>query len=79
MLVELAGRTPMLPGAGAVTFVDVDSLLRRVYGKKKQGVGFGHAKVGGYKVRLRGLQPADRHDHHPGSGAGDRRDPAAGG
>jgi hypothetical protein len=47
-LVQLARRTPLLPGAGAVTFVDVDSLLRRVYGKKKQGVGFGHAKVGGY-------------------------------
>lgn len=32
----------------------MDSLLRRVYGKKKQGVGFGHAKVGGYQVLLRG-------------------------
>jgi hypothetical protein len=56
-LVELAGRTPLLPGAGAVTFVDVDSLLRRMYGKQKQGVRFGHAKVGGYKVLLRGLNP----------------------
>jgi Transposase DDE domain group 1 len=54
-LVELARRTPLLPGAGAVTFIDVDSLLRRVYGKRKQGVGFGHAKVGGYQVLLRGL------------------------
>jgi hypothetical protein len=54
-LVQLARRTPLLPGAGAVTFVDVDSLLRRVYGKKKQGAGFGHAKVGGYRVLLRGL------------------------
>ena len=50
-------QAPLLPGAGAVTFVDVDSLLRRVYGKKKQGVGFGHAKVGGYKVLLRGYNP----------------------
>ena len=56
-LVQLARRTALLPGAGAVTFVDVDSLLRRVYGKKKQGVGFGHAKVGGYKVLLRGYNP----------------------
>jgi DDE family transposase len=54
-LVQLARHTPVLPGAGAVTFVDVDSLLRRVYGKKKQGAGFGHAKVGGYRVLLRGL------------------------
>jgi hypothetical protein len=29
-LVGLARRTPLLPGAGAVTFIDVDSLLRRV-------------------------------------------------
>ena len=56
-LVRLAGRVPLLPGADAVTFVDVDSLLRRVYGKQKQGAGFAHAKVGGYRVRLRGLNP----------------------
>ena len=54
-LVQLSRHTPLLPGAGAVAFVDVDSLLRRVYGKKKQGAGFGHAKVGGYRVLLRGL------------------------
>jgi hypothetical protein len=54
-LVQLARSTPLLPGAAGVTFIDVDSLLRRVYGKKKQGAGFGHAKVGGYRVLLRGL------------------------
>ncbi|WP_117215525.1 hypothetical protein [Allorhizocola rhizosphaerae] len=48
---------PLLPGAGEQVFVDVDSLLRRVYGHAKQGAGFGHAKVGGYRVRLRGLSP----------------------
>ena len=56
-LVQLARATPLLPDARAVTFIDVDSLLRQVYGKKKQGVGFGHAKVGGYKVLLRGYNP----------------------
>jgi Transposase DDE domain group 1 len=56
-LVALAGATPLLPGAEAVTYVDVDSLLRRVYGKAKQGAGFGHTKVGGYPVLLRGLSP----------------------
>lgn len=35
----------------------VDSLLPRVYGPAKQGAGFGHAKVGGYSVKLRGLSP----------------------
>jgi hypothetical protein len=32
-------------------------MLRRVYGKQKQGIGFGHAKVGGYSVWLRGYNP----------------------
>ncbi|HEX6658335.1 MAG TPA: IS1380 family transposase [Ilumatobacter sp.] len=56
-LVQLARQTLLLPSAAAVTFIDVDSLLRRVYGKNKQGVGFGHAKVGGYRVLLRGYNP----------------------
>src|SRR5205823_2083820 len=37
--------------------VDIDALLRRVYGHKKEGARFGHAKVGGYDVLLRGLSP----------------------
>lgn len=56
-LVQLTQRTPLLPDAAGLMFVDVDSMLRRVYGKKKQGAGFGHTKVGGYDVRLRGLNP----------------------
>jgi hypothetical protein len=56
-LVQLASRTAVLAGADQVVFVDVDSMLRRCYGKKKQGVAFGHAKVGGYDVRLRGYNP----------------------
>jgi hypothetical protein len=57
LLVDLARRTPVLAGAVEMTYVDMDSLLRRVYGKRKQGASFGHAKVGGYAVRLRGLSP----------------------
>jgi hypothetical protein len=57
VLVDLARRTPLLEGADGLTFVDIDSMLRRVYGKKKQGAGFGHAKVGGYNVWLRGYNP----------------------
>src|SRR5574338_713448 len=56
-LVQLARRRTLLPGADGVVFLDVDSLLRRVYGKKKQGAAFGHAKVGGYQLLLRGLNP----------------------
>jgi hypothetical protein len=57
LLAALAARTPLLPDAATVAYVDVDSLLRRVYGSAKQGAAFGHAKVGGYNVRLRGLSP----------------------
>jgi hypothetical protein len=56
-LVQLARRRTLLPGADGVVFLDMDSLLRRVYGKKKQGAAFGHAKVGGYQLLLRGLNP----------------------
>jgi hypothetical protein len=57
LLAALATRTPLLPGVQELAYVDVDSLLRRVYGPAKQGATFGHAKVGGYTVRLRGLSP----------------------
>jgi hypothetical protein len=57
LLAALAVRTPLLPGAERLAYVDVDSLLRRVYGPAKQGAAFGHAKVGGYSVKLRGLSP----------------------
>jgi DDE family transposase len=57
LLAELAARTPILPGAATLTWLDIDSCQRRVYGHAKQGAGFGHAKVGGYSVRLRGLHP----------------------
>jgi hypothetical protein len=57
MLVNLAQQTPLLPGAREMTFVDIDSLLRRVYGHQKRGARFGPAKVGGYQLLLRGLSP----------------------
>jgi hypothetical protein len=57
MLVNLAHRTPILAGAEQMTFVDIDSLLRRVYGHQKRGARFGPAKLGGYSLLLRGLSP----------------------
>jgi hypothetical protein len=57
LLAELAARTPVLPDAATLAWLDIDSCQRRVYGHAKQGAGFGHAKVGGYTVRLRGLHP----------------------
>lgn len=56
-LAGLAQTVPLLPGVGQVAYVDVDSLLRRVYGHAKAGAALGYAKVGGYGVLLRGLSP----------------------
>ncbi|MET0416089.1 MAG: IS1380 family transposase, partial [Actinoplanes sp.] len=38
-------------------FIDIDSLLRPVYGHAKQGASFGHTKVSGKTVLRRGLSP----------------------
>ncbi|MBF6601323.1 MAG: IS1380 family transposase [Dehalococcoidia bacterium] len=57
LLNELAARTPVLSDANVLAHLDIDSAQRRVYGHAKQGAGFGAAKVGGYTLRLRGLNP----------------------
>jgi hypothetical protein len=56
-LVELAERTELLPGIDQQAFVDIDSLLRPVFGHAKQGASFGHAKVAGRVLLRRGLSP----------------------
>jgi len=43
-LIALAGRAPLLPGAGEVVFVDLDSTHRQVYGYAKQGAAVGRLK-----------------------------------
>ncbi len=55
LLAELARRAGMLPGADQLAFVDVDSTQRRVYGHAKQGAAFGHTKIQGKTVLVRGL------------------------
>jgi hypothetical protein len=55
LLVRLAAHTPLLPGVQTLAFVDVDSMQRRVYSAAKQGAGFGHTKIGGRSVLVRGL------------------------
>ena len=54
-LAELARRAPLLPGAGTLAFVDIDSMQKRVYGHAKQGARFGHTKIQGKSVLVRGL------------------------
>jgi len=56
-LVALAARTPLLPGIEQRAFLDIDSLLRPVYGHHKQGASFGHAKIAGRDLLRRGLSP----------------------
>jgi Transposase DDE domain group 1 len=55
VLAELAHRSPLLPGKDVLAFVDIDSQQKRVYGHKKQGAAFGHTKIGGKSLLVRGL------------------------
>jgi Transposase DDE domain group 1 len=55
LLGELARRAPLLPGKNALAFVDIDSQQKRVYGHNKQGAGFGHTKIQGKSLLVRGL------------------------
>jgi hypothetical protein len=54
-LIALAGRAPLLPGADVLAFIDIDSMQKRVYGHKKQGARFGHTKIQGKSLLVRGL------------------------
>ena len=56
-LVALAARTPLLAGADERMFLDIDSLLRPVYGHHKQGASFGHAKIASRALLRLGLSP----------------------
>jgi hypothetical protein len=55
LLAELARRAPLLPGKDVLAFIDIDSQQKRVYGHKKQGAAFGHTKIGGKSLLVRGL------------------------
>jgi hypothetical protein len=56
-LAGLCERVDLLPGADVRAFVDIDSLLRPVYGHAKQGASYGHTKVAGRQVLRKGLSP----------------------
>src|SRR6186997_215095 len=56
-LVTLAEHTPLLAGLADQAFVDIDSLLRPVYGHAKQGASYGHTKIAGKQVLRKGLSP----------------------
>jgi hypothetical protein len=54
-LAELARQAPLLPGAETLAFAGIDSMQKRVYGHKKQGAKFGHTKIQGKSLLVRGL------------------------
>src|ERR1700742_3040003 len=56
-LVALCERVDLLPGADQGVFIDIDSLLRPVYGHAKQGASYGHTKIAGKQVLRKGLSP----------------------
>ena len=66
-LVALCGRVDLLPGADQRVFVDIDSLLRPVYGHAKQGASYGHTKIAGKQNLRKGLSPLATTISTPGS------------
>src|SRR3954467_102398 len=56
-LAALAARTELLAGLDEQAFIDIDSLLRPVYGHAKQGASYGHTKIAGKQVLRKGLSP----------------------
>jgi hypothetical protein len=55
LLAGLARRAPLLPGKDTLAFIDIDSQQKRVYGHAKQGAAFGHTKIQGKSLLVRGL------------------------
>jgi len=56
-LAGLCERVELLPGADVRAFLDIDSLLRPVYGHAKQGASYGHTKIAGKQILRKGLSP----------------------
>ena len=54
-LVNLARDAPLLPGAETLAFIDIDSTQKRVFGYRKQGARFGHTKIQGKSLLVKGL------------------------
>ena len=52
MLPALTSHAPLLPGADAIAYVDIDDTIRRTYGYAKQGAGIGYSKVKGLNALI---------------------------
>jgi hypothetical protein len=52
LLINLAGRAPLLPGAGELAYIDIDDTVRQTYGYAKQGAGRGYTGVKGLNALI---------------------------
>src|SRR3954467_7914230 len=52
VLTALAAAAPLLPGAGQVTYLDLEDTMRQTHGYAKQGAGYGYTKVKGLNALL---------------------------
>ena len=55
LLAALAGDERLLPGCETLTFTGIDSTQKRVYGYDKEGAAYGHVKVAGKNLLVKGL------------------------
>ena len=56
-LVSLVEHSNLLAGIADRAFIDIDALLRPVYGHQKQGASYGHTKIAGKQILRKGLSP----------------------
>jgi hypothetical protein len=52
LLINLADRAPLLPGAGELAHIDIDDTVRQTYGYAKQGAGRGYTGVKGLNALI---------------------------
>jgi hypothetical protein len=55
LVANLAGQTPLLPGAAQMAYLDVDDTIRATYGYAKQGAGYGYSGVKGLNALIAAL------------------------
>src|SRR5829696_8798095 len=55
LVADLAARTPLLPDAAQLAYLDVDDTIRATYGYAKQGAGYGYSGVKGLNALLAAL------------------------
>jgi Transposase DDE domain group 1 len=55
LVADLAVRTPLLPDAGQIAYLDVDDTIRATYGYAKQGAGYGYSGVKGLNALIAAL------------------------